>query len=282
MRLQFLACLLAWGPQLSAGDASHGGGCPGSPAGMHAWLSIDASVSVSCENARAEVLARVAGQGTNKWTDPHGGTYTLVSDAAEGITVSRLSANGRYTDHVLLKFVASGSSCNVASCSESQGSSMADQSTNLCNSWNLLCTNTENCCHVSHDLGTFSYSVSGKSSAAGSSISPCLGGEGGSGGGSGGNKQTLAMCPSPSPAPGPEPEPEPTPGSTNGSANSTATGTSSGSSNSSAGSGSADNVAPSTTAATAKSEVAGASSAVVQPVVSVLAAGLALMFSLHL
>jgi len=136
--------------------------------------------------------ARVAGQGTKSWTDPHGGQYTFVSDASAGVTFDRLSANGRYTDKMLFTFETSGSSCKITGCSESQGMSGGDQSTNLCNLWNLVCTTKDKCCHVDHDLGALTYSVSSKSSGATSQQSVCLGGSGGSGGGT---VEKQASCP---------------------------------------------------------------------------------------
>ena len=172
--------------------------CPGSSASFHAWLAIEASVASSCADAKEEVLARIAGQNDNTWDDPHGnGKYTLVSDTDAGVTADRLSSSGAYTDRVLFTFVEDGSVCRILACSESQGMSGADQSTNLCNSWNLVCTSEQECCAVVHDLKPFTYTIHSKSSGATDKLDVCLGGQGGSGGGFGGDRQTKCLLAAP-------------------------------------------------------------------------------------
>merc|ERR1712232_799258 len=80
--------------------------CPGSPAGNHAWLSIEATLSVSCTDAKEEILARVAGQASDTWDDPHGnGVYTLQSNTDDAVIVTRLSSNKRFTDKMMFTFV---------------------------------------------------------------------------------------------------------------------------------------------------------------------------------
>ena len=44
-----------------------------------------------------------------------------------------------YTDNLLFTFAPSGTGCKVGACSESQGASMLDYSTNYCNLHDLYC-----------------------------------------------------------------------------------------------------------------------------------------------
>lgn len=187
--------LVALGVAFGHDDHSTGvAQCPGSPASNHAWLAMEALVSTTCESTQEEILARVAGQAAGSWDDPHGnGLYSLQSNVSGEIRVDRRSSNGNYKDFVLLRFSANGDGCRVGACSESQGGSWADQSTNLCNAWNLLCGLNEQCCSVRFEVTAFSYTIISKSSGAGNDVGVCLGGQGGSGGGFGGERQTT--CP---------------------------------------------------------------------------------------
>jgi hypothetical protein len=175
--------------------------CPGSPAGNYAWYKLTVTADASCADAKAELLARVSGNQEGTWKDPHdggngGGQYSLLEESGMVVKTSRRSDNGNYVDHQLFTLSDAGSGkCQIASCSESQGSSMGDQSTNMCNLRNLFCGSADGCCHVLTDFTWIKVS-SEKSSMAGETNSVCLGGSGGSGSFSGGSKQTSC-----SPAP---------------------------------------------------------------------------------
>lgn len=98
-------------------------GCPGSPAWVYAWAQIHITSDLSCESAKAEVLARVAGSQSGAWTDPHnGGTYserTLPDRHNGGTSVAellRVTGNGEYTDFIDIAFTDFGGGCQITGC----------------------------------------------------------------------------------------------------------------------------------------------------------------------
>jgi hypothetical protein len=147
--------------------------CPGSKAGMHASCQVESTIAAACGAVAAEVTARINGQ-PGKWTDPHNnGTYTLDSSSATSLAVHRVTGNGDYTDKMTFTLTDSGSSCNVQACSESQVTSVADASTNYCNTRNLLCGAGDGCKPVLHDAAYSETNVK-PSFGAGSSKGDCL------------------------------------------------------------------------------------------------------------
>merc|ERR1712039_762841 len=78
-----------------------------------------------------------------------------------------------YTDKVLLTFTDSDGSCIITGCSESQGTSVGDFSTNYCNIRNLYCSKEEGCSPVKHDFATTERTVS-PSFGAGKDRSACV------------------------------------------------------------------------------------------------------------
>lgn len=192
----------------SDGDPDY---CPGSPAAAHAWYHMEGTASADCAAVKEEMLARVSGIEAGTWRDPHnGGTYALVEASTESVVFSRRSANDLHTDHMKFTLSDVDGTCKVVGCSESQGSSMMDQSTNYCNLWNLVCGAQTTCCSMLHDF-TWETTAEEKSGMAGDDVSLCLGGSGGSGGGAAGETQTS--CPTPAPASSSDPTPAPTPAS---------------------------------------------------------------------
>jgi len=130
--------------------------CPGSPAAMHAMCNMTVDIhGGSCAQVKAEVLARVAGDGG--WYDPHNrGVYTLLSDTDEFTEIKRLTGDKKYTDKMDFEFTNSkNASCLVIACSESQVTSMLDFSTNYCNLHDLYCGTAVGCKVVKGDF-TFS------------------------------------------------------------------------------------------------------------------------------
>eukprot|EP00964_Phaeocystis_antarctica_P130485 scaffold94350_cov62-Phaeocystis_antarctica.AAC.2 len=121
--------------------------CPGSPSPRHAKCSLRVEFEQPCAEVQAEVAARLrGGQG---WRCPktHPGTYTLLSASAGAVRGSRETGPGStppgpgksYTDSFGFTFAerALGGGCMVHACSESQGPSGCDFSTNYCNLRNL-------------------------------------------------------------------------------------------------------------------------------------------------
>ena len=113
--------------------------CPSSSAWPHAGCEVSLTTTASCSEASAEVVARISGQ-YDDWHDPpNNGTYTIISDETSTgglLQLSRLTGNQKYTDHINFKFStdSEGAGCSIDACSQSQVTSVADYSTNYCNS----------------------------------------------------------------------------------------------------------------------------------------------------
>ena len=128
------------------------GDCPGSLQSFHSKCSYSVQFSDSnCAQVQTEILARM--QGNASWVDPHnGGTYTVLSSlgcpgsgclSILGQRVTGLAPH--YTDKFKLTFNGDQSQCTMTACSESQGSSLYDASTNYCNMHVLYCTGAQGC-----------------------------------------------------------------------------------------------------------------------------------------
>merc|ERR1719375_626842 len=141
--------------------------CPGSDAwGPHASMQVTVTASASCDTVKAEMLARISGQGG--WVDPHNhGTYTLLGSTGTEVHVKRLTGDGKYTDKQDFTLTDGPSgSCKITGCSESQGTSVADFSTNYCDIRNLYCGAAEGCHPVNGDFAIHEDSVSGSVGAS--------------------------------------------------------------------------------------------------------------------
>ena len=154
--------------------------CPGSESFIHASCSTVAKVpGFSCAQVKEEMLARVAGQKTGKWQDPHNnGTYHVL-DASNDRTLllDRRTGNDKYTDKMLFSFEdseAGPKSCTIAACSESQVTSIADFSTNYCNLRIMYCGSTDKCPYVKFDLANGEELHVHPSIGAGTSKAACL------------------------------------------------------------------------------------------------------------
>lgn len=150
--------------------------CPKSAATMHASCQQTVDTTASCDQSIGEVLARINGQ-YGIWHDPHNnGTYAVLADnTASGgdLEMQRITGDFKYTDKINFAFTASGSGCSIFACSESQVSSIADYSTNYCNSRNLYCGTADGCKDVVVDLGAVEVKVS-PSFGASKDASACL------------------------------------------------------------------------------------------------------------
>lgn len=122
--------------------------CPGSSAILsHASCQAVYTLYSHCKPVRQEALDRVNGK--NGWVDQHnGGTYSLDDDSDPNLlrVTRKTNSSPQYTDKIVLKFSQTTSElCEVSACSESQGMSYLDFSTNYCNSRQLLCGLEDGC-----------------------------------------------------------------------------------------------------------------------------------------
>ena len=169
-----LCCLLMMGGPLIAFALSNAGSptCT-SAALVHASCKISATVSGSCADARAEMIARVNGQYAT-WHDPHNNGSYVITNNATNLELSRTTGGaGTYTDHLAFAFTDSSSGCELSGCSASQVYSIKDFSTNYCNLRMLYCSSGDGCKPVLHDLTAFESSVD-PSIGAGKDQSACL------------------------------------------------------------------------------------------------------------
>jgi hypothetical protein len=143
--------------------------CPGSGAWFgHAKTTVTAKAAASCSDVKAEMLARAGGQ--KGWVDPHnGGVYAVLSSSDSEVETSRTAnpahsvAGQKYVDKQTFTLTPDGNSCDISACSESQGTSMKDFSTNYCDSRNLYCGSTDGCKPVLHDFTSTQNSVDASS-----------------------------------------------------------------------------------------------------------------------
>ena len=154
-----------------------------------------ATANASCKDVQAEIVARIAGQSTGAWHDPHNnGTYTLVSQSTGRLDTSRVTGNKKYTDKQTFTFQTSGcgeprfrllsytrvmlfdvrsSSCIVSGCSESQVTSVYDASTNYCDLRMLYCSQEQGCHPVTSSFAVQETQLT-PSFGAGKDASACL------------------------------------------------------------------------------------------------------------
>jgi len=148
--MQLLSALMLAAPLSAVADSYT---CPGSPAWVHASARVTVVAQAPCEAVMGEMKARVAGQ-PGRWHDPHNnGTYSLLSAGASTLELSRLTGNKLFTDKLTFAFAEQGGACMVRGCSESQGTSVGDFSTNYCNLRMLYCGSGERCEPVEKDFG---------------------------------------------------------------------------------------------------------------------------------
>ena len=129
--------------------------CPGSGSWIHAWAEVEAMADASCADVIEEIKARVEGP----WVDPHNkGTYSLLFESTGELDIQRITGNKKFTDKITFTFSdfdGTKPSCGIHACSESQGFSIGDFSTNYCNIRNLYCGGKEDgCVTVKHDFET--------------------------------------------------------------------------------------------------------------------------------
>jgi len=152
--------------------------CPGSGSFIHASMKVTAKASASCDDVKSEIQARANAQGG--WKDPHnGGIYSVLEVDGNVIKTQRTtnpatSVGGKvYTDKQSFQLTDASGSCQIKACSESQGTSVGDFSTNYCDIRNLYCGKSDGCSPVSKDFTTVEESHSG-SIGAGHDFSACI------------------------------------------------------------------------------------------------------------
>ena len=134
--------------------------CPGSPASRHAKCSLSLHFEQPCANVRAEIEARLRAERGWRCPKSHPGRYELLEASEARVRGRRTTGEGAtppgpgqsYTDAFGFDLTSAGSGCEVRACSESQGPSGCDYSTNFCNMRNLYCGSADGCSVVAHDL----------------------------------------------------------------------------------------------------------------------------------
>lgn len=135
--------------------------CPGSAASVHAKCVMKVEFpQIECKKVLEEINLRLKHE--NSWVDPHNnGKYELLSSssATDGngehvvlVKASRQTGSGGYTDLMNIQLTeGEDHTCVLETCSESQGTSVLDYSTNYCNLHNLYCGDA-NCNAVEHEF----------------------------------------------------------------------------------------------------------------------------------
>merc|ERR1719506_3279245 len=113
--------------------------------------------SASCADVQSEIESRASAK--NGWVDPHnGGIYSLLSSDSgvvntQHTTNPATSVGGQvYTDKQTFVLSDADGGCQIKACSESQGTSVGDFSTNYCDIRNLFCGSADGCKPVQHDF----------------------------------------------------------------------------------------------------------------------------------
>eukprot|EP00490_Sorites_sp_Unknown_P017514 CAMPEP_0114669406 /NCGR_PEP_ID=MMETSP0191-20121206/38022_1 /TAXON_ID=126664 /ORGANISM="Sorites sp." /LENGTH=377 /DNA_ID=CAMNT_0001925009 /DNA_START=42 /DNA_END=1175 /DNA_ORIENTATION=- len=152
--------------------------CPSSGSWIHASCRVSVTANAPCEQVMAEMKARVDGQSSGQWHDPHNnGTYSFQgadpSDPSGSLDFQRVTGNKKYTDKLRFDFKDTGNQCEISGCSASQVFSIADFSTNYCNMRMLYCSSQDGCHPVKFDFTVKETEVD-PSSGAGKNPQDCL------------------------------------------------------------------------------------------------------------
>merc|ERR1711939_1054847 len=122
--------------------------------------------------------SRASGEGG--WVDPHNGGIYSVLGSDNGVIQTQRTTNpatsvgGKvYTDKQTFTLSDADGGCQISACSESQGTSVGDFSTNYCDLRNLYCGSADGCKTVSNDFTSDEQSHSG-SIGAGHDAGACI------------------------------------------------------------------------------------------------------------
>jgi len=123
--------------------------CPGSASFTHAWIEVTSTADASCSQVHDEIVGRAS---SSSWVDPHnGGIYSVLDDSQNVIQTQRTtnpatSVGGQvYVDKQTFELIPVSGGCKIKGCSESQGNSVGDFSTNYCDLRNLWCGSADGC-----------------------------------------------------------------------------------------------------------------------------------------
>jgi len=161
----FSACIVKQAPIKAVAAMK----CPGSGAIFgHAKTQVTATAKASCADVKAEIEARAGAQ--KGWVDPHnGGIYSVISSTDTEVDTKR-STNPKtsvggitFTDKQTFTLSDNAGTCEISACSESQGSSLKDYSTNYCDLRNLYCGSADGCTPVVNDFSSTHESVTASS-----------------------------------------------------------------------------------------------------------------------
>jgi hypothetical protein len=139
-------------------------------------MEVTVNADAACDVVQAEIEARAGGD----WVDPHnGGIYSVLSSSDGVINTQRTtnpatSVGGAvYIDKQTFELTTTDGGCQIKGCSESQGSSVGDFSTNYCDMRNLFCGSSDGCAQVKNDFTSQEASHKG-SLGAGHDSSKCI------------------------------------------------------------------------------------------------------------
>jgi D-tyrosyl-tRNA(Tyr) deacylase len=139
-------------------------------------MEVTVNADAACDVVQAEIEARASGD----WVDPHnGGIYSVLSSSNGVINTQRTtnpatSVGGVvYTDKQTFELTTVDGGCQIKGCSESQGMSVGDFSTNYCDMRNLFCGSSDGCVHSQNDFTHQEKSHKG-SLGAGHDSSKCI------------------------------------------------------------------------------------------------------------
>jgi len=151
--------------------------CPGSSSFSHAWIEVTATADASCSQVHDEIVARAS---SSSWVDPHnGGIYSVLQDGQSVIQTQRTTnpataVGGKtYVDKQTFELSSVSGGCQIKGCSESQGNSIGDFSTNYCDLRNLWC-GSEDSCESAANSFTVVENSHHKSFGAGHDFSGCV------------------------------------------------------------------------------------------------------------
>merc|ERR1712110_367853 len=117
--------------------------------------------------------------GLSGWTDPHnGGIYSILSDSGAQFMAQRTTnpatsyGHKVYTDKQIFTLTdTSDGKCTIEACSESQGESVLDFSTNYCDIHNLYCN--EQFCNAISSFSTIETDVNPSNQSGGKNLTAC-------------------------------------------------------------------------------------------------------------
>merc|ERR1739848_937550 len=122
-------------------------------------MKVTVTAAASCSDVQAEIQSRANGEGG--WVDPHNGGIYSVLGTDNGVVQTQRTTNPAtsvggnvYTDKQTFALTTVDGGCQIKGCSESQGGSFSDFSTNYCDLRNLYCGSADGCVSASNDFAS--------------------------------------------------------------------------------------------------------------------------------